>query len=672
VTQLPKATLHRVIGSDPTALGRNDSMSHESLERPELPANVRELAARSAHPPLGKSQTERAESSRIFRFLTCGSVDDGKSTLIGRMLKDLGLVPQDTWESVLAESKRRNFSHSKPDYSLLLDGLLIEREQGITVDVAWRYFSTPRRKFIVADCPGHEHYTRNMVTGASHCDGALVLVDARKGLLTQTRRHLAVLSMMRVRSILVVINKMDLVHWSRACFDTIRRDVMECASQLGFAEVIVVPVSAVDGGNVVHNFPEAEWYTGRTVLQALESMPLRGARGVPFRLVVQWINRPNQDFRGIAGEVLGATLNVGDTVRVLPSNARAQVKRICTFDGDLEEARPGQAVTVVLDRELDVARGDWLVKATDAAPALADRLHVNVVWMSETPLLPGRRYDFQIGCTTVPGSVRRLAYRLDVSSLKTHEVTRLDCNDVGRCEIVFERPVPVDSYVDSLRTGSLLFVDRTTLRTEGAAMVAAIGRRGVIWHESAVDRDARATIKGHPAQVVWLTGLSGSGKSTIANALEAHLNAEGVHTMLLDGDNVRHGLSRDLGFSEVDRIENIRRIGETAKLMLDAGLLVITAFISPFRNDRQRVRELMREGEFLEVFLDASLAVCEARDPKGLYKSARTGQIPEFTGVSHPYEPPPNPEVRIDTSSANVGESVQAILAALKTRGFHV
>jgi bifunctional enzyme CysN/CysC len=648
--------------------------SLEPLESPDLesPASVKERGARPALRAPEQPRVEPAAASQIFRFLTCGSVDDGKSTLIGRMLKDLGLVPEDTWEVVLAESERRSFSRDNPDYSLLLDGLLIEREQGITVDVAWRFFATPRRKFIVADCPGHEHYTRNMVTGASHCDAALVLIDARKGILSQTRRHLAVLAMMRVRSVLAVINKMDLVDWDQARFDAIRRDAMEYAARLGLAQVVVVPVSAVDGGNVVHKSPDAEWYTGRTVLQALETMPVRRPQSVPFRLVAQWINRPNQDFRGIAGEVLGATLKVGDEIQVLPSKAQAQVRRLCTFDGDLEEARPGQAVTVVLDRELDVARGDWLVKTDDVAPSVADRLEANVVWMSETPLLPGHRYDFQIGCTTVPGTVRRIAHRLDVASLETHEATLLECNDVGQCEIVLERPVAMDSYLESSHTGSLIIVDRATLRTEGAAMVATVGRRAVVWHETAVDRDTRVAIKGHPPQLVWLTGLSGAGKSTIANALEVRLNAHGVHTMLLDGDNVRHGLNRDLGFSEADRVENIRRVGETAKLMLDAGLVVITAFISPFRNDRQRVRELVRKGEFLEVFLDAPLTVCEARDPKSLYRSARSGRIPNFTGVSQSYEPSVNPEIRIDTSTSSVAESVEAILSAMKARGFHV
>ena len=511
-----------------------------------------------------------------------------------------------------------------------------------------------------------------MVTGASHCDAALVLIDARKGILTQTRRHLAVLAMMRVRSVLAVINKMDLVDWDHDRYDAIQGEVTEYATQLGLSEVIVVPVSATDGGNVVHRSPDAEWYAGRTVLQALETMPVRRPQSTPFRLVAQWINRPNQDFRGIAGEVVGAPLKVGDEVQVLPSKARAQVRQLCTFDGDLEVAQPGQAVTVVLDRELDVARGDWLVKVGDVAPAVADRLQANVVWMSETPLLPGHRYDFQIGCNSVPGSVRRIAHRLDVSSLATHEATVLECNDVGQCEIVLERPVPMDTYLESLNTGSVIIVDRATLRTEGAAMVATIGRRAVVWHETTVDRDARVAIKGHPPQVVWLTGLSGAGKSTIANALEVRLNAQGVHTMLLDGDNVRHGLSRDLGFSEADRVENIRRIGETTKLMLDAGLVVITAFISPFRGDRQRVRELVRQGEFLEVFLDAPLNVCEARDPKGLYKSARTGRISNFTGVSQTYEAPEKPEIRIDTSTSSVSESVETILAALKERGFHV
>lgn len=588
------------------------------------------------------------------------------------MLKDLGLVPQDTWESVLAESERRSFSRDKPDYSLLLDGLLIEREQGITVDVAWRYFTTSKRKFIVADCPGHEHYTRNMVTGASHCNAALVLVDARKGILPQTRRHLAVVALMRVRSVLVVVNKMDLASWDRACFERIRRDAIEYALQLGLIEITVIPVSAVDGGNVVREAPDAAWYKGHTVLQALETMPARRQQSVSFRLVAQWINRPNQDFRGVSGQVLGAPLKVGDAVRVLPSNAHAQVRRICTFDGDLQYARPGQAVTVLLDRELDVARGDWLVKAADIAPAVTDRLEANVVWMSDTPLTPGHRYDLQIGCTTVPGSVRRIVDRLDVSSLNTHEAARLDCNDVGRCEIVLERPVPMDLYVESIETGGLIFVDRNTFRTEGAGMVTAVAARGVVWHKAAVDRNARAAIKGHLPRLVWLTGLSGAGKSTIANVLETRLNAMGAHTMLLDGDNVRHGLSRDLGFSEADRIENIRRIGETAKLMLDAGLVVITAFISPFRDDRQLVRGLVCEGEFLEVFVDAPLAVCEARDPKGLYKRARAGQIPHFTGVSQLYEPPLQPELRIDTSVTSVTESVQAILAALKAKGFHV
>jgi bifunctional enzyme CysN/CysC len=617
-------------------------------------------------------QHDRAESSQILRFLTCGSVDDGKSTLIGRMLKDLDLVPQDTWEGVLAESERRNFSRDRPDYSLLLDGLLIEREQGITVDIAWRYFTTSKRKLIVADCPGHEHYTRNMVTGASHCDAALVLVDARKGILPHTRRHLAVVAMMRMRSVLVVVNKMDLVNWDRACFEAIRRDAVECASQLGLTEVIVVPVSAVDGGNVVCPASDARWYNGHTVLHVLETLPVRRHKGVPFRLIAQWINRPNQDFRGIAGQVVGAPLKVGDTVRVLPSNAHAQVQRICTFDGDLQHARPGQAVTVVLDRELDVARGDWLVKAADVAPAVTDRFEANVVWMSETPLLPGRRYDVQIGCATVPGSVRRIIYRLDVGSLKMQDATHLDCNDVGRCEILLERPLPIDSYADSIETGGLIFVDRSTFRTEGAAMATTVAGRDVVWHESAVDRKIRSAIKGHPPQVVWFTGLSGAGKSTIANALETRLNAAGVHTMLLDGDNVRHGLSRDLGFSEVDRTENIRRVGEMVKLMLDAGLLVITAFISPFRNERQLVRELLQEGEFLEVFVDTPLAVCEARDAKGLYQRARMGQIPNFTGVSQPYEPPPQPDLRIDASVTSVADCVKAILAALKAKGFHV
>jgi bifunctional enzyme CysN/CysC len=628
--------------------------------------------ADAATPRRSESAQRQQSKSQILRFLTCGSVDDGKSTLIGRMLKDLGLVPTDTWENVLIESERRNFSRERPDYSLLLDGLLIEREQGITVDVAWRYFATPKRKFIVADCPGHEHYTRNMVTGASQCDAALVLVDARKGVSPQTRRHLAVLAMMRIRSVLVVVNKMDLMHWDRACFEAIRHESIQCASKLGLTDVMVVPVSAVDGGNVVRAAANAPWYTGHTVSQALESMPTRRRHVMPFRLVAQWINRPNQDFRGISGEVLGAPLKVGDTVRVLPSNAHAQVRRISTFDGDLQYASPGQSVTVVLDKELDVARGDWIVKAVDVAPPVTERLEANVVWMSETPLVVGRRYDVQIGCATVPGTIRRIAFHLDIGSLQTHEAARLDCNDIGRCEIVLERPIPVDSYADSIETGSLILIDRTTFRTEGAGMVTGAVERDVVWHETSVDRTARAAIKGHPPQVIWLTGLSGAGKSTIANALELRLNAAGIHTMVLDGDNVRHGLSRDLGFSEADRIENMRRVGEAVRLMLDAGLVVITAFISPFRQERQLVRKLVREGEFLEVFVDTPLAVCEARDPKGLYKRARGGEIKDFTGISQPYEAPLEPELKVDTATTTAAESVQAIMTMLKAKGFHV
>jgi bifunctional enzyme CysN/CysC len=622
----------------------------------------------------GASRTKPSRSAspaRIFGFLTCCSVDDGKSTLIGRLLKDLSLVPDDTWEGVLAESERRNFSRENPDYSLLLDGLLIEREQGITVDIAWRYFATARRKFIVADCPGHEHYTRNMVTGASHCDGALLLIDARKGLLTQTRRHLAVLAMMQVRSILIVVNKMDLVQWDRACFETIRRQALESTEKMGLTDVVVVPTSATDGGNIVHGARHAAWYTGYTISEALEVLPARRSKGRSARLVAQWINRPDQDFRGIAGQVTGAPLKVGDAVRVLPSAAHAQIQRICTFDGDLQAAQPGQAVTVVLDKDLDVARGDWLVKAADISPAVTDRLEANVVWMSDTPLLPGRRYDFQIGCATIPGSVRRIIHRFDIDTLRTQDATRLDCNDVGYCEIGLERSVPVDAYADAIDTGALIFIDRTTFRTEGAAMVSTIAVKAVSWHDTSVTRTARAAIKGHPPLAIWLTGLSGAGKSTIANAVEARLNAAGVHTMLLDGDNVRHGLCRDLGFSETDRTENIRRIGETVKIMLDAGLVVITAFISPFRSERDMVRQLVRGNEFLEIFLDTPLAVCEQRDTKGLYKRARSGQISNFTGISQAYERPLQPDLQIDTSTTAIADGVQAILTLLRERGIH-
>jgi bifunctional enzyme CysN/CysC len=637
-----------------------------------VPGEIRSEASRIGRGPATTGSSKSTPAARIFRFLTCGSVDDGKSTLIGRLLKDLGLVPTDTWEGVLAESERRNFSRSNPDYSLLLDGLLIEREQGITVDIAWRYFATPKRKFIVADCPGHEHYTRNMVTGASHCDGALVLVDARKGVLPQTRRHLAVVAMMQVRSVLIVVNKMDLVDWDRKAFEAIRSQAVDYSNKVGLRDVAVIPASATDGGNVVQTAPGATWYTGTTISEALEAMPTRRPQARSARLVTQWINRPDQDFRGIAGQVSGAPLRIGDAVRALPSNAYAQISRICTFDGDLQAARPGQAVTVVLDKELDVARGDWLVKASDIAPAVTDRLEANVVWMSDAPLVPGRRYDFQIGCAIVPGTVRRIIHRLDVETLRTQEATHLDCNDVGSCEIALERSIPIDSYADSVETGSMIFVDRTTFRTEGAAMVLAVASKTVSWHETTISRSARASIKGHPPLAIWLTGLSGAGKSTVANALESRLNAAGVHTILLDGDNIRHGLSRDLGFSAEDRKENIRRISETVRLMLDAGLVVITAFISPFRGERDLVRRLVPDNEFLEVYLDTPLEVCEQRDPKGLYRQARSGKIRNFTGVSQAYEPPLQPEVRIDTSTAPVADCVQTIVSVLRARGVHV
>jgi bifunctional enzyme CysN/CysC len=587
---------------------------------------------------------------RLLRFLTCGSVDDGKSTLIGRLLYDAGLVPEDQWASIVRLSAQRGQTGDLPDYSLLLDGLLDERAQGITIDVAWRYFQTPRRKFILGDAPGHEQYTRNMATGASQCDLALILIDARKGILPQTRRHTAIVRLMGIRDIVVVVNKMDLVGWDELAFINLQRDFLAFARPLGVSEPVFVPVSAVHGDNVVNRSGRMSWYTGLPLLEYLEGVDVqREELLAPLRLPVQWVVR-NGDFRGFSGTIASGTLRLDDPIASLPSGVRSRVASIVTFDGNLDEACAGQAVTVTLKDNVDVTRGDTIVSARDEAAVVTDRLEADVVWMEDQPLLPGRRYELRIGTASVPATVKRLIHRLNLESLQQEPATRLEKNDIGQCDIMTERPVPADLYRAFRGTGGFVLIDRISNVTVAAGMVTSNTARQVFWEEVSVNKGARASAKGQHPRVLWFTGLSGAGKSTLANAVERALYQQGFHTYLIDGDNVRHGLSKDLGFSPEDRIENTRRVGELAKLMADAGLVVLVSLISPFRAERKMVRDLMEPGEFLEVYVDTPLEVCEKRDRKGLYKMAREGRILNFTGISSPYEPPEAAEIVLDTS----------------------
>jgi bifunctional enzyme CysN/CysC len=612
------------------------------------------------------------EREDLLRFITCGSVDDGKSTLIGRLLWESQLVLDDQLAALEADSRTAGTQNGDLDFALLLDGLAAEREQGITIDVAYRFFNTRGRKFIVADTPGHEQYTRNMVTGASTADCAVILLDARKGVLTQTRRHSHIVSLLGIRDVALAVNKIDLVGYSEDRFREIEEDYRAFAAGIGLERVTCIPVSALHGDNVVERGGSLDWYHGPTLLDYLENVDvdLERMERAPFRLPVQLVVRPDADFRGFAGTIAGGTLRPGDRVRALPSGRESAVERIVTYDGDLDVAVAGQAVTVTLADEIDISRGDVLA-AAEHPPGVADQFEATVVWMSEDPMLRGRSYLMRLGPQLATATVAPLKHKVNVNSLERVAATRLELNEIGVVDLELDRPVVFEPYADSREGGGFVLIDRITNDTVGAGMIRFALRRSanVAWQAVDVDKAARARLKGHQPYVIWLTGLSGAGKSTIANLLETELHRRGLHTYLLDGDNVRHGLSKDLGFSDADRVENIRRVSEVARMMADAGLVVIVSFISPFRSERRMARSLMDAGEFVEVFVDTPLAVAEARDRKGLYAKARRGEILNFTGVSSPYEAPENPEVHLDTTVEPAEASAQRVLDALTQRG---
>jgi len=603
----------------------------------------------------------------LLRFITCGSVDDGKSTLIGRMLYESKLVFEDHLSALEADSKRVGTQGGDLDFALLVDGLQAEREQGITIDVAYRFFSTERRKFIVADTPGHEQYTRNMVTGASTADLAVILADARKGVLTQTRRHSYLVSLIGIRRIVLAINKLDLVGYSQDVFQRIEADYRDFAGRIGLTDIVCIPMSALRGDNLTERSDQTPWYDGPALLEYLETVPIdRGSEDRPFRMPVQWVNRPSLDFRGFAGTVVGGRVRPGDRVRVVPSGRTSTVERIVTADGDLDEAGVDASITITLADEVDASRGNLLVAADDP-PEVADGLLAHLVWMGGDPMQPGRPYLLKCGTRTVQATPSAPRYSINVNTLEHVAAETLELNEIGVCELALSAPMPFDRYADNRDTGGFILIDRMTNNTVAAGMIDGSLRESsnIHWQAIEITKEAHARLKGHWPGVVWFTGLSGAGKSTIANLLEKRLHSQGVHTFILDGDNVRHGLNSDLGFSDADRVENIRRVAEVAKLMTDAGLVVIVSFISPFRAERALARSRVGAGEFVEVHLDTPLAVAESRDPKGLYRKARAGQLPNFTGIDSPYEPPENPEVRIDTSEVSPEEAVERIIATL-------
>ena len=611
------------------------------------------------------------ERKTLLRFITCGSVDDGKSTLIGRLLYESKLVFEDHMAALEADSRVHGTQGEELDLALLVDGLAAEREQGITIDVAYRFFTTERRTFIVADTPGHEQYTRNMVTGGSTADLAVILVDARKGVLTQTKRHSFLVSLLGIREVVLAVNKLDLVGYDRAVFDAIERDYREFSSGLGVSSITAIPLSALAGDNVVAPSANTPWYTGPSLLELLETVVIDdGVADRPFRMPVQWVNRPDLDFRGYAGTVVGGTVRPGDELQVLPVGSTARVERIVTGDGDLEQAEPGQAVTITLDVDIDVSRGDVLA-AADRPAGVADQFEAHIVWMNDRELMPGRPYGIKLGARSAVTTITNIKHRINVNTLERSAATTLAMNEIGVCTISVDRPLPFDPYAENRDTGGFLVIDRLTNVTVGVGLIDFALRRSenVHWQSVDVSKPAHAVLKGHQPCVVWFTGLSGAGKSTTANAVERQLHAMGCHTTLLDGDNIRHGLNRDLGFTEADRVENIRRVAEVSKLMVDAGLIVLVSFISPYRSERQIARDLVGAGEFCEVFVDTPLAVAEQRDPKGLYRKARAGELPNFTGVDSPYEAPEDPEVHVRTERHGVEDSVRLVIDQLRRQG---
>jgi bifunctional enzyme CysN/CysC len=612
---------------------------------------------------------DRHQHKSLLRFITCGSVDDGKSTLIGRLLYDSKMIFEDQLAALEADSKRVGTQGQAIDFALLVDGLAAEREQGITIDVAYRFFATEKRKFIVADCPGHEQYTRNMVTGASTADLAILLVDARKGVIVQTRRHAYLAHLIGVRNIVLAVNKMDLIDYDRDRYNAIRDDFRAFVREAGIDdEFTCIPISGLAGDNITTRSPNTPWFGGDALVEHLETVAIdnNADQHKPFRLPVQWVNRPNLDFRGFAGLIASGSVKPGDPIRILPSGKTSTINKIVTLDGDLDEAVAGQSVTLCLADEVDCSRGN-VIAAADDPLEVSDQFEATIVWMDDDALIPGRAYWLKLATQTVSATVQPPKYTINVNTLEHMAARTLELNAIGVAEIATDKPIVFEPYTENRALGGFILIDKITNRTVGAGMLHFSLRRAqnVHWQPTDITREAHAALKNQKPKVLWFTGLSGSGKSTIANEVEKRLNLMNRHTFLLDGDNVRHGLNKDLGFTETDRIENIRRVGEVAKLMADAGLIVLTAFISPFRAERDMVRSMLPDGEFVEIFVDTPLDVAEARDVKGLYKKARSGALKNFTGIDSPYEPPEAPEIRVNTVEMTPVEAADHIIRAI-------
>jgi bifunctional enzyme CysN/CysC len=612
------------------------------------------------------------ERKGLMRFITCGSVDDGKSTLIGRLLYDSKLLYDDQLAALESDTKKHGTQGEKIDFALLVDGLAAEREQGITIDVAYRFFSTEKRKFIVADTPGHEQYTRNMATGASTADLAIILIDARRGVLTQTRRHSYIASLLGIRHVVVAVNKMDLVDYSEKTFREIESAYRAFAEPLGFQSTAIMPLSALDGDNIVTKSQHTPWYKGAALMPYLETVNLTTAdESQPLRMPVQWVNRPDLDFRGFAGTIASGTVRPGDEIVVLPSAKRSRVARIVTMDGDLDKASADMAVTLTLEDEIDISRGD-IICAGKAPAEQTDQFAAHLLWMAEEKLFPGRQYLLKTANRIVPATITALKHKVNVNTLEHMSGKTLELNEVGFCNFNLSQQIAFDPYTNNRRTGSFIVIDKRTNATVGAGMIDFSLRRAqnVHWQDLDISKTARANAKHQRPCVLWFTGLSGSGKSTVANLVEKRLHDLGRHTYTLDGDNVRHGLNKDLGFTDADRVENIRRVAESAKLMADAGLIVCVSFISPFQSERRMARELLEDGEFIEVYISTPLEVCEQRDVKGLYAKARRGEIKNFTGIDSAYEAPQHAEIDIDTSSVSAADAADAIVAHLQEKGY--
>ena len=611
------------------------------------------------------------ENKSLLRFITCGSVDDGKSTLIGRLLYETKMIFEDQLTALEQDSKKVGTQGENIDFALLVDGLAAEREQGITIDVAYRFFTTEHRKFIVADTPGHEQYTRNMATGASTADLAVLLIDARQGVLTQTKRHAFIASQLGVRHIVLAVNKMDLVDYSENIFNEIVEDFKAFAAQLDIPNLHAIPVSALVGDNVVDGSRFMHWYEGPSLLGYLEGVDVEAEEtSLPFRMPVQWVNRPDLDFRGYAGRIAGGIIRPGDDIRVLPSGKQSKIARIVTMDSDLDEAVSGQSVTLTLTDEIDISRGD-VIATSETPPEISDQFDTTIIWLSEEPMLPGRSYRMKTSSRLVSATVNAPKHKTDVNTLQKLPAKTLQLNEIGNCTLAVDRPIAFDSYAENRQTGSFILIDRMTNNTVGMGMINFPLRRAanIHWQNLDINKAANAEQKGQNPAVLWFTGLSGSGKSTIANEVQRRLYATGRHSFILDGDNVRHGLNRDLGFTDADRVENIRRVAEVSKLMVEAGLITLVSFISPFRAERELARNLMEEGEFIEIFVNTPLSVAETRDPKGLYKKARAGNLKNFTGIDSPYEAPENPEIEINTAEMSVEDAAERVIRGLIERG---